>query len=404
MKKYFISIVFSLIMMGFGITGCGEKAEELHVAVVGGACANSAQVNLKKVQEYIMEACESYGSVNMIVADGKPFQSAEIDIPDQSKQGLSEKKQRDIAASQTEQMMCLLNECRAKSEEVDLLSAIDLGARALYASGDGRKEMVISHSGLTTEGILDFTQGCFGSSKAEDVTAYLKEEGAIPDLNGIHVIWVGLGDTVDPQPELSSKDKTYLMELWETILREGGAEIEFAQDLPMETKQDSTLPKVSIVTLLQPASAISEAMSDVEKAGDAMFILDEETVHFKPGSEELLSGENEVKTLLQEMILYMTSHPSYQILLAGTTASAGTQEELVELSEKRCNTIREIFIKSGVSEEQVKIIGLGYENHPYYVPDVDENGELIEEIAEKNRAVIILPLASEAAQALMNGI
>ena len=100
----------------------------------------------------------------------------------------------------------------------------------------------------------------------------------------------------------------------------------------------------------------------------------------------------------------MTSHPSYQILLAGTTASAGTQEELVELSEKRCNTIREIFIKSGVSEEQVKIIGLGYENHPYYVPDVDENGELIEEIAEKNRAVIILPLASEAAQALMNGI
>ena len=44
MKKYFISIVFSLIMMGFGITGCGEKAEELHVAVVGGACANSAQV------------------------------------------------------------------------------------------------------------------------------------------------------------------------------------------------------------------------------------------------------------------------------------------------------------------------------------------------------------------------
>lgn len=402
MKKYFILVV--LLMLVVGITGCEEKPEELHVAVVGGVCANSAQVNLTKVQDYVIDACESYGSVSIIVADGKPFQSAEIDIPDQGKRGLSKSKQKEIAASQTDQVMQLLKECRAKSEEVDLLSAIDMGARALYAAGDGRKELVISHSGLTTKGILDFTQGCFGSSNAEDIAAYLKEEGAIPDLKSIHIIWVGLADTVAPQPALSSKDKTYLMEIWETILKEGGAEIEFAQDLPMETEQDNTLPKVSIVTILQPASAISEVMSDVDETGDAMFVLDEETVHFKPGSEELLSDENDVKKLLQELIVYMTDHPSYQILLAGTTASAGTQEELVDLSEKRCNTIREIFVKSGVAEEQIKTVGLGYENHPYYLPDVDENGELIEEIAKKNRTVIILPFTSEAARTLWNEV
>lgn len=402
-KSLILGMVVMVLFIGMGIAGCSEKPEEIHVAIVNGACANSAHINPSKAKDSIVEACESYGSVHIIMADGKPFQSAEIDIPDQSGQGLSGSKRKEILDSQAKQIIRLLKESQVKSEEVDLLLAIDMAARALNAAGNGVKEMLVSHSGLSTQGVLDFTQEYLGSCGADDVLAYLKEEEAIPDLEGIHVTWIGLGDTAAPQPELSSKDRAHLMEVWEKILKEAGAQVEFAKDLPMETEADETLPKVSIVEILQPASAISEVISDDFKAEETTFVLDEETVNFKPGSEELLSDEDEVRNLLQGLITYMLEHPSYQVLLAGTTASAGTQEELVVLSEKRCNTIREIFLKSGVSEEQVKTVGLGYQNHPYYILDTDENGELIEEIARRNRAVIIMPIASDAANTLMSG-
>lgn len=161
------------------------------------------------------------------------------------------------------------------------------------------------------------------------------------------------------------------------------------------------MPKVSVVDVLQPASAIKEVI-DNEKIEETAVVLDEEVVNFKPGSAVLVSSEKSVKKALKEYIKYMSENPSYKVLFAGTTASAGKQDELVVLSEQRCNTIKEIFIQSGVKENQIETIGLGYKND-YYIKDTDKNGNLIEEKAKKNRSVIILPLDSDDAEALLTG-
>lgn len=397
------NLMLCVVVFGLaGLMGCGEKPEELHVAIVDGYCANSAQINLSKAQDYIADACKNYGSVSVIVADGKPFQKARVDIPDQSQKGLSESKKEAIIDTQTKQIVALLKESRAKTDEVDLLTALDMGARALNSAVDGGKELLVLHSGLATKGGVNFAEGGYlGSREADDVLQYLREQQAIPNLEGIHVTWAGLGDTIAPQPELSIKDRSYLQEVWEKILQEAGAKVDFAEDLPTESEPDQTLPKVNIVEVFQPASAIAEIASEESHVEETTFILDEETVNFKPGSEELLSDEAEVEHILHELITYLCEHPSYQVLLAGTTASAGTQSDLVILSEKRCNTIKNIFLNAGVRQEQIQAIGLGYQNHPYYILDVDENGQLIETIARKNRSVIIMPLQSEAAQELI---
>ncbi len=386
-----------------GVMGCGEKPEELHVAIVDGYCANSAQINLSKAQDYIADACKNYGSVSVIVADGKPFQSAKIDIPDQSQKGLSESKKETVIDTQTRQIVALLKESKAKNEEVDLLTSLDMGARALNSAGDGKKELLVLHSGLSTKGALNFAKGGYlGSMEADAVLEYLREQQAIPNLKGIHVTWAGLSDTIAPQPQLSGKDRSYLQEVWSRILEEAGAKVDFVEDLPTESQPDQTLPKVSIVEVFQPASAIAEIVSEEIHVEETTFILDEETVNFKPGSEELLSDEAEVEDILHELITYLSGHPSYQVLLAGTTASAGEQSELVFLSERRCSSIKDIFLRAGVREEQIQIVGLGYQNHPYYILDVDEDGQLIEPIARKNRSVIIMPLNSKAAQTLIS--
>lgn len=402
-KKMIVSGMVVLGIMAGVLTGCTDGAgnKELHLAIVNGNCANSAHINTSKAQDYINKACKSYGDVSVIVADGKPYQSAEIDIPDQRKSGLSDNKLNKVILSQTEQIMGLLEDSKAKTEEVDLLSSINSAARFLNSAEGGIKEMLILHSGLSTTGILDFTNGNLGSSEIPDVLEYLKKEQAIPDLKGTHITWTGLCDTKTPQPELSSKNKAYLQELWKSILETAGAEVDFAQDLPTETEQDETLPKVSIVNVLQPASAIKEVI-DNEKIEETAVVLDEEVVNFKPGSAVLVSSEKNVKKVLKEYIKYMSENPSYKVLFAGTTASAGKQDELVVLSEQRCNTIKKIFIQSGVKEDQIETIGLGYKNN-YYIKDTDKNGNLIEEKAKKNRSVIILPLDSDDAEALLAG-
>lgn len=401
-KKMIVSGMVVLGIMASVLTGCGNPGkEELHLAIVNGNCANSAHINTSKAKDYIDKACRSYGDVSIIVADGKPYQSTEIDIPDQGKSGLSDNKLNKVILSQTEQIMELLENSKAKTEEADLLSSINDAARFLNSKKDGIKEMLILHSGISTTGILDFTKGYLGSNEIPDVMAYLKKEQAIPDLKGIHIVWAGISDTKAPQPELSSKNKAYLQELWKSILETAGAEVDFAQDLPTETEQDKTLPKVSIVDVLQPASAIKEVI-DNEKIEETTVVLDEETINFKPGSAVLVSSEKSVKKTLKEYIKYMSENPSYKVLFAGTTASAGKQDELIILSEKRCNTIKKIFIKSGVKENQIETIGLGYKND-YYIKDTDKNGNLIEEKAKKNRSVIILPLDSDDACALLAG-
>lgn len=401
-KKMIVSGMVVLGIMVSVLTGCGNPGkEELHLAIVNGNCANSAHINTSKAKDYIDKACRSYGDVSIIVADGKPYQSAEIDIPDQGKSGLSDSKLNKVILSQTEQIMELLENSKAKTEEADLLSSINDAARFLNSKKDGIKEMLILHSGISTTGILDFTKGYLGSNEIPDVMAHLKKEQAIPDLKGIHIIWAGMSDTKAPQPELSSKNKAYLQGLWKSILETAGAKVDFVQDLPIETEQDETLPKVSIVNVLQPACAIKEII-DNEKIEKTMVVLDEKTVNFKPGSAVLVSSEKNVKNTLKEYIKYMSENPSYKVLFAGTTASAGKQDELIVLSEKRCNTIKKIFIKSGVKEDQIETIGLGYKND-YYIKDIDKNGNLIEEKAKKNRSVIILPFDSDDARALLAG-
>ena len=134
---------------------------------------------------------------------------------------------------------------------------------------------------------------------------------------------------------------------------------------------------------------------------EPIFILDEYSIQFHPNEAKLLTEPSEFLLLVDDLITYMKEHKEYTILLCGSTATGKSQESCMELSKMRAEKIKELLLDTGILEKQIVTVGLGFE-HDFHSNDLDENGQLIEEQAKKNRAVIILEYDTEQANMLFN--
>ena len=275
------------------------------------------------------------------------------------------------------------------------MAAITLAARALHSCEDGNSTMLIFDSGISTKGEINFVNTMLEGIDTDKVMDKLMKEDALYNMDDIKIVWIGLGNVCEPQMALSEKNRKTLQNVWDAILSDSGAEIIFKEDIPLRTEINNDLPEVSVVDLLERVS-VMEAYD-----AESTYLLDSEILNFKPNSYELITDASVIEQKLSPIIDYMIQNQNYKILLCGTTASAGTKDELRLLSEQRCNTIKEIIVSKGVNEDQIMIKGLGY-NNMFCAVDVDEKGNFIESVAKTNRQVIILPLDSEQADFICN--
>ncbi|MBQ4383263.1 MAG: OmpA family protein [Firmicutes bacterium] len=132
------------------------------------------------------------------------------------------------------------------------------------------------------------------------------------------------------------------------------------------------------------------------------FELNETQVRFV-GDEAVFVDEEEAKAALAPVAEIILAHPGHPILLAGTTATGGSQEFNLDLSDRRAAAVKEMLVKEfGVPEDQLITIGLGYEADPFVRGrDLDENGRQIETEAAKNRRVVVLDAESEIAKQIL---
>lgn len=102
------------------------------------------------------------------------------------------------------------------------------------------------------------------------------------------------------------------------------------------------------------------------------------------------------------------AHPEASILIAGTTATDGTQEGCVNLSNKRAEAVKNLLVSSfGVPENLIQTIGHGYAADPFVrgkdrIPEGDVNGKFVESEGAKNRRVIVLDVNDPIAQEILN--
>lgn len=389
--KRTLTILFLLLITAFA-AGCGNQSAELegsqlHLAVVGGDTDNSRDLPIdgETVQALLTELCQNGGSLTVITCEGEPrVLDSQTVLPPESNRSCA--KQQQIVSAEVQQLLAwIVQETPASSEQLDVLKSIQRAGRSL-ADRDGTKCLCVVSTGLSTKGIIDFRNNLLRAD-ATAVADGVEAAGELPELTGVRVIWIGLGDSAQ---EISTTERENLEAIWSAVLlRAGAEEVRFSRELPGEILQG--LPPVSKVPSTQPeALKLDDALSNP-------IVLDSETVRFVGDSDELVDPDA-TRSVLQPIADWLAAHPSKSLLLVGTTAS-GTEAGTKALSEQRAARIRDTLISLGAQSGQLQTLGLGFHD-PWHVDDLNADGTLNANAAA-NRNVVIMSLESDQAMALL---
>lgn len=343
--------------------------------------ANVISPNAKEIADKVYQCTYTYGTVSLIRADGKPEEFLKATIEEPSTKGLSDRKLKSLAEDKRDQILAAFNtNGMAKYEEVDTLDAIRLAANSLKSAETDEKYLVVADPGLSTTGYLNFCKDDLFHTDTADIVEALVDEKAIPDLEGVNVLWMYAGQTAEPQERLSEVQKAKLIEIWTAVLEQAGAaSYDFSVDSASSTAY-SDLPSVSIV----PAD---ERVSDITPLQTV--VLDSENVSFV-GDQAVFEDEEQAKKAIGNVAQTLLDHPQNSVYVVGCTASATGKEDFCQtLSAARASAVVELLKNFGVPAEQMKAVGMGSQA-PWHVPDLDASRHQIEEYAKQNRCVVIL--------------
>lgn len=397
MKK---TLILTMMLLTAMLTGCGNQPATsqkvascpVDVAIVSGCRANQPlpAYGSDSIREIVEAACRNTGTATIIVNDGSPFAADSLSIT-AMKSGISDAKADAIVMSNTNAIINAVQNARAVTEEADTLNAIVLAARS-FTEGNSHV-MIVCDNGLSTCGYINFQNNLLRADP-QTVVNYLKQNHALPDLTDVAVYWVGLGDVAGAQDDLTPTNLNTLRSIWQAVLTACGASVTFDSSLP-STNYDASLPPVT------PIKIYSDNPIAIEEPDDTTaepIILDETKLAFIADST-LLADADAAALALQPVADALKADPSRKILLCGTTATVGKNEQCRVFSLGRAEAVRDLLAGMGLSIDRITCLGLGYDNG-FHIPDVNADG-VLNENAGANRSVVILDASTSEAQAIL---
>lgn len=428
-KTKLLGIALSTILAAVSLTGCSghdknspasesapeaktetAKKQEIHLAAVIGSHLNAPRPNLGLIEDQVYNACYTYGSVTLVCDDGEPY-TIVVDLPVQDSK-LSENKKKQIANEQTKQILSAASQMYARTEEVNTLKAIQLGARSLESAEAENsdvelvRQMIILDSCLATTGALSFSEYNLNTiTDVDGIVSQLQEMNEIPVLDDVTVTVYTCGDTAGkkqkPLPETSRKT---LQKVWESILEAGNADVNMKNDLPLSSTYDEdSMPAVTPVSVIQDAVDIHdiEVMDDAFAEG-GVISFDEKSIAFSKGTADL-ADKNTAKQALAYVVDYMNTYPDFQLLVCGTTACWGGEDYCINLSNGRAAAVCQLLIDDfGIDQSRVQAVGVGYSFEGFYTYDQTPDGNLDDAIAPVNRSVKLVDLNSNTAARILS--
>ncbi|WHT17566.1 hypothetical protein N8J89_31215 [Crossiella sp. CA-258035] len=352
-----------------GDTCACTAADRGSVAYVLGTHANRPAV---ASPDLLDDAVDRQATLAVVRADGKPEVVITADLvsrapgPDARNKEVRDRK-ADLRAK--------LSSVRPTTAELDLLAAIELGARSLERKP---KTMVVESSGLSTAGALSFGKPGMLMAAPKEVADALERGGHLPILGGIRVTLRGLGDVMPPQQVLSTPERSNLIAIWKEVLTRAGADVQPPDQRPMNGPAWTEVPPVATVPVT-PASVDLGRLEDRETRplpAAAFFVAD---------SADLLDRADAVEVL--RLFAEHVRRSGGRLDLVGTTARVGDRSGQVSLSTDRANALRTLLVDElGVPGDRVGASGVG-SFHPDYVVDHDDQGHLLPDKAALNRTV-----------------
>ena len=189
--------------------------------------------------------------------------------------------------------------------------------------------------------------------------------------------------------------------------RADGAPIKISSDeLEVNTTYYIRLEPLDKKEIKYTLSVKSPEEKKDEKAAlvfEVPFEINETQVQFVINKATFID-EAQAKEAVKPVAEAVLNAPEHAILIAGTTATDGTQESCIDLSNRRAQAVKDLLVNTyKVPESQIKTVGLGYEADPFERgADRDANGNFVESEAKKNRRVVILDVDDPIAQQLLS--
>ncbi len=416
MKKH-IRTFLILALISCMLTGCGSQdpVRPVDVACVVGITNNNPKVDVALIDEITGLAARPGSTYMVINAEGEPQVICSGEIQDLSDKGYTRKMMERIHTSITAGIRGKINAAVPVTPEVDIAAATVLAVRDLRAcQAQGRDSILVFYlSGISTSGLIDMTQVPVYRMDTESSVQTVLDSLKL-DLQGIDVVMYCCGDTAgEDQSALSFQEQQKLKEFYRSLFLGMGADsVSFREDLPggesysfdqpvsvMET--EGTVSK--LLSLVVDGQQIQlEEMDDIFADGEILS-FPEQSIAFRPDSTQL-ADPAAARDALSHVIAYMQDHPDFELMICGTTTSAGGEDSSRSFSEERARAIRDLLVgEAGIDESRVHILGCGYSSL-LYIPDRTSIGLLDESVAPLNRSVKLVDYRSDLALQILESL
>jgi outer membrane protein OmpA-like peptidoglycan-associated protein len=346
------------------------------VAVAASATANSPAVEVSPAVVTVLTQAVHRGEyVALVDTDGSPALTQQGSMRSAAKNNAARAK--DDAAN-LGRLEHFISSSRADDPESDPLGALDTAARTVHAQGT-HGTVVLVDSGLQTTGALRYQSDGLLLASGRDVVGHLRSSRQLPDLRGVTVVLSGLGDTAAPQPRLDLASRSRVVDQWRAIATAAGATCVHVDSQPLTQPSPAGLPRVSTVRVPRPTAPKLHLGGPVA--------LREDTVGFQDDSARLRDEATALADL--KPLARQIRDAGHQVLLVGTTASAGTEQGRRRLSEQRAEAVKRLLVDLGVPAGKVRTRGAGT-HYAAHVQDLDRHGNLVPRLAVRNRAVFVV--------------
>jgi OmpA-OmpF porin, OOP family len=317
--------------------------------------------------------------IGVVDLDGRPHQSLSIRFTDP---GVNTAALHNDEQNYYSELASAVQRTRAKYAHADMLDALDVAGRAIHADGATNGTVYVEDSGLQETGPVNFRQPGMLEADPVEVIRFLAKEHELPDLTGIKVIFIGLGDTAPPQAPLSIAQRAGLQAIWLGIAKAGGAETQLNQTPRSGAAAPRGVPPVHLVDVpAEPPWTPGQPSYPLPDTGSVGFEPNLAVFRDPPAAE----------ATLKPIARYLVANPSVRIELTGTTAHWGSLAGSRELSLERADAVKAVLVRLGARPAQILTRGLGWQ-FAGYQNDQGPDGTLLPGPAEHNRSVIVTTL------------
>ena len=270
---------------------------------------------------------------------------------------------------------------RAQTGEIDTLSALNNAANELRAHDNGSKMVInVISSGLNPTGLLAASSDLLNAD-ANDIANQLAGMGALANFSGIEVHFYGLGQASGGEQVIPSSIAAKLQSLYPTLVEATGGVAIVEPDVLTRLGCDADLPTVSTIDFEQDSLSFPR----LEHGQSAQVVLNETVLAFVGDSAEFIDPA-QAKATLAELASTITSNSGATVLVEGYTAAspAFSRSDLVDLSQRRAEAVRDALIAAGVNPGSIEAIGRGDEGATSM-----DTGTFDETAAKNDRRVVV---------------